>query len=46
MSFSLRSDAMAGIVLRGMVLAVVFGMLLFYFLPPILARMFLRLGWL
>ena len=46
MLLSLRSSSMVGIVARGMVLAVALGILLFYFLPPVLVRLFLRLGWL
>jgi uncharacterized protein YqhQ len=46
MSLSLRADTTFGTVARGMILAVVLGFLLFYILPPILARLFVRLGWL
>jgi uncharacterized protein YqhQ len=46
MSLSLRADSIFGTVARGMILAVVLGFVLFYILPPILARLFVRLGWL
>jgi uncharacterized protein YqhQ len=46
MSLSLRADTIFGTVARGMILAMVLGFVLFYILPPILARLFVRLGWL
>ncbi len=45
MSLSLCADSIFGAFVRGTVLAVVIGLLLFGVLPPILARLFVRLGW-
>ncbi len=42
----MRADNIFGAFIRGTVLAVVFGLLLFDILVPILARALVRLGWL